>query len=89
MKATYDRKISSEEAAEGYIMVFKDQLAFFPALGVAFPLDGANAKVESRHCECRGPESPHEHYFIRRPGLAKGQRVSITRTGAAYTLSVY
>lgn len=88
MKDSYERKISSEEAAEGYVMVLKDRLEFFPAVGAPFQLSGAPAKVEARHCECRGPEKPHDHYFIRRAGLAKGQRVSITRSGADYSLSV-
>lgn len=88
MKDTYERRISSEEAAEGYVMVLKDRLNYFPPVGDSFALNGAPARVEARHCECRGPEKPHEHYFIRRAGLAKGQRVSITRLGAGYTLSV-
>ncbi|MFN8617797.1 MAG: hypothetical protein U0837_11910 [Dehalococcoidia bacterium] len=87
MTDSYDRKISSEEAAEGYIMVLKDRLKFFPPAGEPFSLDGAPASVEARHCECRGPEKPHDHYFIRRAGLAKGQRVSIGRNGTDYTFS--
>ncbi len=87
MNDTYERKISAEEAAESYVMILKDRLDFFPPIGETFQLDGAPAKVESRHCECRGPEKPHEHYFIRRAGLAKGQRVTITRNETAYTIS--
>jgi len=88
MKDTYNRKISLEEASEGYIMVLKDRLAFFPALGETFQISGFPAKVEARGCECQGREKPHEHYFIRRAGLAKGQVVRIARNGPDYTLSV-
>ncbi len=88
MPDTYERKLSSEEAGEGYIMVLKDRLAFFPAIGETFQLGGVSAKVEARHCECRGPEKPHEHYFIRRAGLNKGQKVRIARNGSNYTLAV-
>ncbi|MBK9610475.1 hypothetical protein [Candidatus Amarobacter glycogenicus] len=84
----YERKISSEEAAEGYVLVEKAALKFFPAIGHRFGLiesgETASAKVEARDCECRGPEKPHQHYFIRRGGLAKGSRLRFTRAGAAY-----
>lgn len=84
----YERKISSEEAAEGYVLVEKGALNFFPAIGQAFALteggETASLKVEARDCECRGPEKPHQHCFIRRGGLAKGSRLRFTRAGAAY-----
>jgi len=84
----YERKISSEEAAEGYVLVEKGALIFFPAIDQAFALtergETASAEVEARDCECRGPEKPHKHYFIRRGGLAKGSRLRFTRAGAAY-----
>ena len=86
MTDSYERKISSEEASEGYIMVLKDRLGFFPPVGQDFSLSGAPARVESRYCECRGPEKPHDHYFIRRAGLGKGQRIAITREGDGYRI---
>lgn len=87
---SYERKISSEEAREGYILVEKAALGFFPPIGRAFELAGgggtASARVEARDCECRGPEKPHQHYFIRRGGLAQGSRWRLTRDGGAYRL---
>ncbi len=80
---TYSRKISSEEARENYILVYKDNLAFFPMLGKQFDLTHGTthkrAMVESYHCECRGPESPHEHYFIRWEGLKPGDNIFLQR----------
>ncbi|MBI4428908.1 MAG: hypothetical protein HY562_07300 [Ignavibacteriales bacterium] len=80
---TYSRKISAEEARENYILVYKEKLAFFPMLGRQFDLmHGAThkrAKVESYHCECRGPESAHEHYFIRWEGLKAGDNIFVQR----------
>ncbi len=79
----YRRRISSEEAREGYIMVLKSALGFFPAIGVDFAMDegGAvrKARVESYHCECRGSELPHEHYFIKAGGLKQGALVKIEK----------
>lgn len=87
---TYDRKISSEEAREGYVLVDKSRLSFFPRVGQQFQLKfGATqraAAVEARACACRGPEKPHEHYFIRVEGLPKGSRWSISRYGGGYWL---
>jgi hypothetical protein len=77
----YSRRISSEEARESYILVLKDRLPFFPSLGQSFDLikDGVHGKatVESYRCTCRGPESPHEHYFIHCNGLKAKDRVEI------------
>ena len=79
----YSRKISSEEARENYILVYKDKLAFFPTPGRQFEVThGAmhkRAKVESYPCACRGPEAPHEHYFIRWDGLKQGDTVFIKK----------
>ncbi|MBI3005524.1 MAG: hypothetical protein HYY49_08935 [Ignavibacteriales bacterium] len=80
---TYSRKISAEEACENYILVYKDKLAFFPMLGKQFDLmhggTHKRAMVESYHCECRGAESPHEHYFIRWDGLTAGDNIFLQR----------
>lgn len=87
---SYERKISSEEAREGYILVEKAALGFFPPIGRAFELAGgggtASARVEARDCECRGPEKPHQHYFIRRGGLAQGSRWRFVAHGGGYAL---
>ncbi len=95
MEKVYERKISSEEAAQGYFLVLKNKLLFFPSVGSAFSVKvGAGEKkaaVESYHCECRGPEEPHEHYFVRWPGLAKGDRVIIRKRARGkdlYSISI-
>lgn len=90
MQENYQRKVSSEEAAEGYIFILQNRLSFFPPVGEEFELRDGNgtsrACVEARACECRGPEKPHQHFFIRRSGLEKGQVVTIERAGGAFTL---
>jgi hypothetical protein len=93
MHDEYGRKISAEEAREGYVFVRKDQLSFFPPLLTAFrletPAGGTASQVESYPCVCRGPDLPHEHYFIRCQGLRKGTKVVIRHTDeAGYALSV-
>jgi hypothetical protein len=91
----YSRKVASEEAREGYIMVLKGALAFFPALGKPFEMRRGRStravRIESRPCTCRGPDKPHEHYFIRWNGLNTGDRIAIRKKGAsegAYVLTV-
>ena len=79
----YSRTVSVDEAKEGYIMVLKDRLSFFPMVGRVFELQSGSTirevKLESYHCECRGPEAPHDHYFVRWNELKKGDRVLIQR----------
>jgi len=79
----YSRTISSEEAREGYILVLKYRLPFFPPLGRRFDLAEGHShrktRVESYRCTCRGPELPHEHYFIRWKGLKPKVTVEIKR----------
>ncbi len=64
-------------------MILKNRLPFFPPLGTPFYLveedrDG-RVRVESRPCACRGPDLPHEHYFIRWSGLEAGAKVEIRK----------
>lgn len=84
MMTTYERTISGEEAKAGYFLVLKNRLSFFPMLGSPFNLKvgskNKKAKVESYHCECQGPDQPHDHYFIRCAGLAKGDRLIVKRS---------
>ena len=91
----YCRTISQEEAAEGYFMVLKDQLAFFPLGGSSFELSqGASnwtAKVESRPCTCRGSDKPHRHYFVHCGGLKTGDTITVrkdTRKAKRYLMQV-
>jgi hypothetical protein len=83
MKNIYERKISSEEAREGYFLVLKNRLSFFPMDGTAFSVKNGEkrkkAKIESYHCECQGADKPHEHYFVKWSGLAKGDRLIIKK----------
>lgn len=92
MKNTYERKISSEEAAEGYLLVLKNRLPFFPRIGLPFlVIEGTKKKktvLESYHCECQGPEEPHDHYFVRWSTLAKGDRVVVSKTKNAYSVRI-
>ncbi|MGE0599797.1 MAG: hypothetical protein AB7J35_11000 [Dehalococcoidia bacterium] len=90
-RTSYERKMSSEESREGYVLVEKAALSFFPPIGETFELEEPSgrraASVEARHCECRGPEKPHEHYFIRAAGLERGSRWKFERAGDGYRLS--
>lgn len=83
-KSAYSRKISSKEASENFIFILKSRLSFFPTYGEKFELaDGdlsREVKVESYPCTCRGPEKPHEHYFICWEGLEAGDKLEITKS---------
>jgi len=77
----YSRRISSEEAREGYILVLKNKLPFFPSLGTDFELvrDRRPRKVRMKSYSgtCRGPDEPHEHYLIQWKGLKPKDQVEI------------
>lgn len=79
----YSRKISPDEASKNYMFVLKDSLSFFPMSGRMFELHKGSSlkrvKVESYHCTCRGPEAPHEHYFIPWDGLKAGDMIFIKK----------
>ena len=81
--AQYKRRISGEEVKKGYIFILKDKLDFFPAVGKSFELKSDSvtkeARIETYRCTCRGPELPHDHYFIRWEGLRFGDKVSIEK----------
>lgn len=83
-KIIYSRKISKEEANNDFIFILKNKLSYFPELENAFELKDDNlsreVKVESYPCTCRGPERPHEHYFIRWEGLKAGNKVEIIKS---------
>ncbi len=91
----YKRRISSEEARKGRIFVLQDSLDFFPPVGKSFAVQSngvtKDSRVETYHCECRGPQLPHNHYFIRWEGLRFGDRVLIQADedpSKGYTLSI-
>lgn len=84
MKNVYSRKISSKEAHNDFIFILKNRLSFFPELGEKFELEEDNlskkVKVECYSCTCRGPDRPHEHYFIRWEGLESGDKIKIIKS---------
>ena len=79
----YVRRISSEEAREGYVLVLKSRLSFFPPIGEPFEIACGRrthkGEVESVACACRGPDKPHEHYLLRWGGLRARDRITIDR----------
>ncbi len=88
--SSYTRKPSAEEAREGYLLILKDRLGFFPPVATPWELTDGNeprrVMVEAHPCECRGPEFPHEHYRLRLPGIEKGHIMIIHRDEEAYRL---
>lgn len=80
---SYRRKISTQEAREGYMFVLKNRLSFFPHPGKTFFMDGGaqkrTATVESYACTCQGPDLPHDHFFIRWSGLRRGDVMAISK----------
>lgn len=83
-KNVYYRKISAKESKENFIFILKDQLSFFPPIGNKFELNHDDisklVKVESYPCTCRGPDYPHEHYFIRWSNLSQKDEIKIIKT---------
>lgn len=83
MTTLYERTVSRDESQKGYVFILKNQLPFFPEIGAPFIIRTAGknkkAKVESYHCQCQGPDKPHEHYFIRWKGLAAGDHVIVKK----------
>lgn len=65
-------------------MILKNKLSFFPPLGGSFEILFENKPkfvgIESYPCTCRGPQLPHEHYFIRWSGLKTGDKVEIEKS---------
>jgi hypothetical protein len=83
--------LSSEERREGYLLILKDWLAFFPPVGQQFQIkvDGVAAvgRIDAESCECRGPELPHEHYRLQVPGLDHVRSVTVNRQADTYVLT--
>jgi len=87
----YRRKISREEAEEGYIFITKEALKIFPPIDRKFYLvenkKETAAKVRAVSCICMGPEQPHQHYHLYYQPLKKGE-VVVIRSGekSKYTI---
>ncbi|MBM4241444.1 MAG: hypothetical protein FJ150_07290 [Euryarchaeota archaeon] len=85
MKANniYSRKISLNEARKNFIIIIKNKLSLFPPVGSNFELAGDDerkkVKLDAYPCICRGPDRPHEHYFIHWDGLKPGNMVEIEK----------
>lgn len=77
----YRRKISKEEADEGYILITKEALKMFPEKDRKFYLvenkKETPAKIRAVSCICMGPEQPHQHYHLVYGPLTKGETVII------------
>ncbi len=62
-------------------MVLNSAVKRFPPVGERFTIatEGRERStcIEAEPCTCRGPEEPHEHYFIACPGLIKGATIEI------------
>ena len=69
----YRRKISREEAEQGYILIENKK--------------ETPAKVKAVSCICQGPEEPHQHYQLSYSPLTKGE-IIVIRPGekSMYTL---
>jgi len=94
LKNIYSRKISSKEADKDFIFVLKNKLSFFPESGEKFELNDGylwkEVTVESYPCTCRGPDHPHEHYFIHWEALKAGDKIEIIKNSAnKYLLKIY
>ncbi len=67
-KKLYSRRLSLDEAREGYILISKDMLSMFPQPGEQFSveLSGTNfeMKIDAMPCTCRGPDNAHYHYHL-------------------------
>lgn len=65
------RKISAEEALDGFLRVEKAWLKKLPAPGTQFQLklgnDTRRVRIDAEPCTCRGPDKPHEHYRLNLP----------------------
>jgi hypothetical protein len=91
-KTFYSRKISKTEAKNDFIFILKNKLSSFPPIGDNFNIYFSDtikeARIESYPCTCRGPELPHEHYFIHWNGLKAGDKVEITKKSDKYLLKI-
>ena len=93
MVDSYEKKISSEEARCGFILILKNKRWMFPASGRRFNLCYRGNKlpvvVDEIACECVGPEKPHVHYHLHVPvELSAGDAVRIRKEKGDFLLEV-
>lgn len=88
MADSYARRVGSQEAREGRIAVMKAALSVFPPVGQPFraTVEGKKRelRLEAYPCTCRGPEKPHEHWYISWPGIRQGDTVTFSRGGEGW-----
>jgi hypothetical protein len=64
----YRRTLSEEEIHEGKIMIMKEALKFFPKPFKKFAVKigdkSVELAVEAVDCQCRGPQLPHQHFWL-------------------------
>ncbi len=91
-EAFYSRKISKTEAENDFIFILKNKLSLFPPIGDDFKISFSDAiteaRIDSYPCTCRGPDLPHEHYFLHWNGLKTGDKVKITKKSDKYILKI-
>jgi len=87
------RKVSSEEARCGFILILKNKRGMFPASGRRFTLcyrgNRLPVVVDEIACECVGPAKPHVHYHLHVPvGLSAGDVIRIRKEKKDFLLEV-
>ena len=64
----YKKRISQTENERHKILILKSQLIKFPPPGTAFSVGFHQKKIitmiSSSNCDCRGPDTPHVHYYL-------------------------
>ncbi|VVB52363.1 Uncharacterised protein [uncultured archaeon] len=91
----YRRRVSSDEAREGYFFIEKTARKEFPKAGEKFSLTVGGkkyaCKIDEEKCVCCGPESPHVHYRIvaekGRLPLMAGKAVTLKSADGGFVLS--
>ncbi|ADZ08441.1 hypothetical protein Metbo_0189 [Methanobacterium lacus] len=78
---SYSRKISKKEADKGFIFILKSKLSYFPKS--SFTLSDGDItevrEIKSYPCTCRGPDRPHDHYYISWDNLEVGNIIEIRK----------
>lgn len=82
----YERKAGYEEAERSQIFILKAALKLFPPPGEHFQLEGADGiretAIDAEDCVCRGPEKPHQHWWLPVTGISPNATVTIQRPAA-------